>query len=342
METMTQATPLVQTARLRPELLERYPTYFADPRQEDGSLACPWYGAIKPPAGDILRWQLTRNPYRERKRVKPALGVTPHALARFEELGAAERLMWDGHATFFLQLGGARLLIDPVFGRAAVVPRAVPSVLADTIPEGLDALLLTHGHYDHFDVGTIKRVCARMSEQALVVVPAGLAVALPRVKQRVVELWWWQQIKVRDVVVTFVPSQHWHRRGLNDFNRALWGGWHMQGECSVYHCGDTGWCDVFEVVREVFGAPDVALLPLGAYEPRWFMGPQHMDPEAALRAFEVLGAGRFVGMHWGTFDLSDEPLDLGPEEFYRILGSQEHEPSRYHILKHGQSMEISG
>lgn len=337
---MTQPAPLVQTVKAPDEIAARHAAYFADPMTPQGRYKTPWRDAINPPISDILRWKMGKNPHAAAKRVAPPLAAVPHALAAFHELGADERLLWDGHATFFIQIGGARLLIDPVFHRAAVVPRMVPSVLDGAIPDDLDALLLTHGHYDHFDVGSIKQVAGRMREEALIVVPVGLAAALPRVKQRVVELSWWQQLRVGGATVTFVPSQHWHRRGLNDFNRALWGGWHMQGQRSVYHSGDTGWCDIFDVVRGVFGAPDVALLPLGAYEPRWFMGPQHMDPQASLTAFERLGAGRFVGMHWGTFDLSDEPLDAGPAEFLRELEQREHDPTRYNILRHGGALAL--
>jgi L-ascorbate metabolism protein UlaG (beta-lactamase superfamily) len=125
---------------------------------------------------------------------------------------------------------------------------------------------------------------------------------------------WWQRSDVEGLNITFVPSEHWSRRGLSDTNQSWWGGYVIEGagRC-VYHSGDTAWFDGFSRIKERCAAIDAAMLPIGAYAPRWFMKHQHMNPEDAVRAFEALGATRFVAMHWGTFKLTDEPLHEPPE-----------------------------
>jgi L-ascorbate metabolism protein UlaG (beta-lactamase superfamily) len=146
------------------------------------------------------------------------------------------------------------------------------------------------------------------------VVPQGLAGWFRRAGlRRVVEMQWWEQREVEGVNVTFVPSQHWSRRGLLDENSSLWGGFVLErGGARVYHSGDTAWFDGFEEIGRKAGRIDAAMLPIGAYEPRWFMKTQHIDPDEAVRAFEALRAEHFVAMHWGTFRLTDEALDEPP------------------------------
>jgi L-ascorbate metabolism protein UlaG (beta-lactamase superfamily) len=158
----------------------------------------------------------------------------------------------------------------------------------------------------------------------------------------VVELNWWQHIDVDGVKVHLVPAQHWHRRGAFDLNKALWGGFVLAGTHNVYHSGDTGYFDGFGLIGEVFGTIEAACLPLGAYEPRWFMQAQHMSPEQSLDALNALRAQHFVGMHWGAYDLSDEPLAAGPALVYgeaqrRGLGSD-----RLHVLHPGGSVALHG
>jgi L-ascorbate metabolism protein UlaG (beta-lactamase superfamily) len=143
--------------------------------------------------------------------------------------------------------------------------------------------------------------------------------------------------------VCLVPAQHWHRRGLFDDNRALWGGYVVRGTRAVYHSGDTGYFDGFHAIGRAFPSIDVALLPLGAYEPRWFMSTQHMAPEQSAQAFLDLGAAQFVGMHWGTFDLSDESVDDGPRLLARVVEEDARvDPRRFHVLRHGGSLGLDG
>ena len=168
---------------------------------------------------------------------------------------------------------------------------------------------MSHNHYDHMDAPSLRAVGAPV----VVGLENGRLIGgqLP-----VTELGWWDAADVGGVRVTYVPSQHWSRRGLNDANRALWGGFVLEsGGLSIYHSGDTAYFEGFAEIGRRFPKLDAALLPIGAYDPQWFMSKQHMNPEDALRAFQDLGARRVVAMHWGTFKLTDEPLDEPPALF---------------------------
>ena len=248
------------------------------------------------------------------------------------------------------ELDGVTFLIDPVLGPAGVVPRLAAAPLKITELPPVDVVLLSHGHRDHLDRKSLDAV-GRQFPEALFLVPLGQAVSLPKSCQRVVELSWWQQVDIDGVRFTFVPSQHWHMRTPFDREKALWGGWHVAGSRSLYHSGDTGYFGGFRTIGDVLGAPDVAVLPLGAYEPRWFMGTQHMSPEDSVQAFLDLGAGHFLGMHWGTFDLTDEPVDHGAFTLLpEIAASRALPAERVHVLAHGgvigftdpEEVEVSG
>jgi L-ascorbate metabolism protein UlaG (beta-lactamase superfamily) len=168
------------------------------------------------------------------------------------------------------------------------------------------ALLVTHNHYDHLDA----QVYREIRDRAVVVVPYGMGSWMRRRGcAHVIELQWWQHADVGGLRATLVPACHWSRRGIFDTNRALWGGYVVEGGGrSIYHSGDSAWFDGFAEIGRRFPELDVAMLPIGGYEPAWFMEHYHLNPEQAGRAFVELGAHRLVPMHWGTFQLTDEPL----------------------------------
>ncbi len=264
--------------------------------------------------GDLLKWQLGLH---DEKRPKtPSTGVAVPvvsndgtALAR----APMNSLTWIGHASFLVQLAGKSALIDPVlsdklgFGLRRNVP---PGLSWSALPK-IDMVLITHNHRDHMDARTLNRLGA----DPVYVVPRGLGSWFARRGlTRTLEMDWWQESEVEGLHVTFVPSEHWSRRGLTDLNRSWWGGYVIRGGGhSVYHSGDTAWFDGFELIRQRCAPLDAAMLPIGAYAPRWFMKRQHMNPDDAVRAFIALGAKRFVAMHWGTFKLTDEPLQEPPK-----------------------------
>ena len=261
----------------------------------------------------VLRWQLG---WHEEKRPRtPATGVPVPVVAndgRALRAATADALTWIGHASFLIQLGGRSALIDPVMSAsiAGFIPRNVaPGLDWPALPR-IDLVLVTHNHRDHMDVPTLKR----LGPDPVYAVPRGLGRWFAHAGlRRVVEMAWWQQEEIAGMKVTFVPAQHWSRRWLLDTNATWWGGFVIErGGLRVYHSGDTAWFDGFAAIGARCGAIDAAMLPIGAYAPRWFMRSQHMDPADAMRAFAALGAARFVAMHWGTFKLTDEDLREPP------------------------------
>jgi L-ascorbate metabolism protein UlaG (beta-lactamase superfamily) len=261
----------------------------------------------------LLKWQLGLHD--EKRPRAPATGVHVPVISndgkalRFASMDA---LTWIGHATFLVQLGGKSVLIDPVmsYRLSRIIRRNVaPGLDWPALPK-IDVVLVTHNHRDHMDAPTLKR----LGSDPVYVVPRGVGTWFERAGlRRVVEMGWWQEEEIEGLHITFVPSQHWSRRGLSDLNESWWGGFVVErGGLRVYHSGDTAWFEGFSLIGERSGEIHASMLPIGAYAPRWFMRSQHMNPEDAVRAFLALGAARFVAMHWGTFKLTDEPLSEPP------------------------------
>ncbi len=278
-------------------------------------------GGGPPPMGRVFKWAVV-DKLAGRRRKSPPTAPVPFVAPDVDALrtppapGEGARLTWLGHAGWLVQAAGVSLLLDPVLhDRIAVVTkRNGPVPLPASALPPIAAQLVSHNHYDHLDMPTLRDVGAP--------VLAGLGVA-PNVGRAldVVELGWWDAVDVKGVRVTFVPSQHWCRRGLFDVNQALWGGFVIEaGGVSIYHSGDTAYFAGFREIGRRFPRIDVALLPIGAYDPRWFMSYQHMDPAQSIQAFSDLGARQVLAMHWGTFKLTDEPLDE-PPVFFRAAAA---------------------
>ncbi|MBL8850240.1 MAG: MBL fold metallo-hydrolase [Planctomycetaceae bacterium] len=237
----------------------------------------------------------------------PASAVAPDLQGLRVDSGDA-RITWIGHSSFLVQLAGVNFLFDPVFSSrvARVYPRhGTPGLAADQLPP-IDVLLVSHNHYDHLDLPSIDGV----GRDGTAVVPRGLGkLFTQRLFARVVELDWWEATSLGDVTITLTSARHWSQRTPFDFNRTLWGGFVIQSPTfSYYFAGDTAWCDVFAEVGRRFPKLDAALIPIGGYEPQWFMSQNHLNPEEAGRAFLDSGARTLIPMHWGTFQLADEPL----------------------------------
>jgi len=228
-------------------------------------------------------------------------------------------ITWVGHATYVLQIGGLTVLTDPVWSRKipGVAPRVTPvGVEWDALPR-VDAVVISHNHYDHLDAPTIRR----LPRDTPMFVPANLAWWFRRRGFRdITELDWYERARLTgpegvDVDLDFVPAHHWSRRTLTDACKSLWGGWILSASngTRIYFAGDTGYGHYFTEIGARYPGIDLALMPVGAYEPNWFMKPVHLNPDEAVRACAELGAARMATMHWGTFILSAEPL-LEPVE----------------------------
>lgn len=228
-------------------------------------------------------------------------------------------LTWIGHATFLVRMDGVTFLTDPMFSKWAAPlapfgsPRAVPpGVPLDELPV-VDFVLLSHNHYDHADRASVKRLAKR---GVRFVVPLGLGKWVRSAGGTAVELNWWQSVTIDGVEIHCVPAQHFSGRSLSDGNKSLWSGWVVSGQTRrFYHAGDSGYSPDFKEIGERLGAIDLAAVPIGAYHPSELMHFVHTTPEEALRIGQDVGARRVVAMHFGTFDLADEPLDEPPQRF---------------------------
>jgi N-acyl-phosphatidylethanolamine-hydrolysing phospholipase D len=261
---------------------------------------------------EIFRWKVI-DAIAGRNRHDPGGFVTPRREPDTDLVASGEaQLTWIGHATFLLTLGKKRILFDPIFARRIAVVKRVarPGIELEDLPP-IDVVVVTHNHRDHMDPWTLERLGAGPTY----VTPLGNGAALASFGARnIVELDWWQTTTIDALEVGIVPARHWSMRFPWDRNDALWGGAVIKGpEGVAYHAGDTAFFDGFAEIGRRMGPIDWAMLPIGAYEPRWFMKAQHMGPEEAADAAKQLGAKRFVAMHWGTFKLTDEPLGEPPE-----------------------------
>jgi len=293
----------------------------------DGTVPDPGFGAF-------LRWQLNRKTDTTGfvTPVTPNDGSALHA--------SAPSLTWIGHATYALRVGGKMVVTDPIWSERVGTQKrkAPPGVALEKMPR-IDVVTISHAHYDHLDLPTLRRI----GPEALYVVPSDVGPILREAGlPRVVELGWWQTHEHDGLAVTLVPAQHWSMRVPWDRNKRLWGGFVIDSrEGRAYHAGDTAFSErVFSEIAERFPAIDWAMLPIGAYDPEWFMKPQHIGPEDAVRAFDILGAKAFFAMHWGTFKLTDEPLGEPPARARKCFASTPRTGKRLLIPAVGETIPL--
>jgi len=251
-----------------------------------------------------------------------------------------------GHATFLIQTAAGNILTDPIYSERAgpwnlLGPRRVrpPAISFGDLPP-VAIVLLSHNHYDHCDVRTLERLARRFDP--LVITPLGNALLLRSAGiRRVEELDWWQDAKAPALPITLTPAHHFSARGPLDRNRALWGGFVIvAGGRRIYFAGDTAYAPFFSDVRQRLGPIDLALLPIGAYEPRWFMRSVHMNPAEAVQAHLDLESPETIGMHFGTFPMTTEGIDepLGALEHARTVRNVS--ASRFRTIAFGESVHL--
>ncbi|MFM8548012.1 MAG: MBL fold metallo-hydrolase [Betaproteobacteria bacterium] len=256
---------------------------------------------------------------------------------------------WIGHATLLVQVGGLNILTDPHFSERAFAVqwmgprRRVPlNVRLDELPR-IDLVLISHSHYDHLDEQTVKALAAQRGGAPKFLVPLGIDRWLEREGIAGAQAFdWWDHTRLGSVEVHFVPAQHWSARSPFDRNRTLWGGWVLRGPgFSFYFAGDTGYSRDFADIGERFGGFDVAAIPVGAYAPRWFMKDQHVDPEEAVRIHLDVRSRLSIGIHWGSFELTDEPLDAPIGELAAARRLHGIEEQAFRLLRQGQTLRIA-
>jgi N-acyl-phosphatidylethanolamine-hydrolysing phospholipase D len=296
------------------------------------------YIAFEPKSlGELLKWRIEAA---REGLPKPPQQPTPRVPADLDFLRANARagaamepaLTWIGHATVLAQVGGINVLIDPIFSERAsplgfIGPKrhAAPGLTVAELPH-VDAVLVSHNHYDHLDDASVRALAAQAGGAPLFVVPLGIKAWLAdRDITNVVELDWWQSARLGAVEIVLTPAQHWSSRSLGDRMSTLWGGFAVFApDFQIFYPGDTGYSKDFADIHARFAARhgagrgfDVALIPIGAYEPRWFMKEQHVDPGEAVQVHLDVAATRSIGVHWGTFELTDESLDEPPQALAR-------------------------
>ena len=259
-------------------------------------------------------------------------------------------LTWIGHATFLLQLGGLNILTDPVFSQRASPfsfagpERWVPPGLALVDLPAIDLVVISHDHYDHLDKASVQALAEQRGGAPQFFVPLGIGAHLQAFgypADKITELDWWQEAKFGAATIAATPVQHFSGRWINDRNATLWASWviRMAGK-QVYFGGDTGYSADFSDTYARYGAMDLALIPVGAYAPRWFMAPVHVNPSEAVQIHKDLRARHSVGMHWGTFNLTDEPMDEPPQALAMAREAAGVAAKSFVVMQHGETRRL--
>jgi L-ascorbate metabolism protein UlaG (beta-lactamase superfamily) len=307
------------------------------PKHFDGTR---FYNPGAPQARGILeglRWKLTSQSEPSPRFIADVRQSIPPR--RVE--GSEVRTTLVNHSTVLLQQRGSNILTDPIWSERAgpfswIGPRRrrAPGVSWDDLPR-IDTVLISHNHYDHLDLPTLRRLAAR-GDSTFIVPARGARLLRSENIGPVHELDWGESLSLPALTVHCVPAQHFSSRGIHDRNRTLWCGYVIEcQERLVYFAGDTGFGPHFAQIRGKFGSPRLALLPIGAYEPRWFMSAVHMAPDEAVKAHGILGAGTSIAIHHGTFQLTDESLDTPKKELIACAHNES-----FLVLNNGEFAEI--
>ena len=301
--------------------------------------------------GSFLRWrfglgpnEISPIPPEEVSNYKPE-SVQP-AISLIKQPDSAQvQITWIGHSTFLIQIEGINIITDPQFSDYCgpnsllrverVVPLGVPF---ERLPP-IHAVLISHNHYDHLDAPTVER----LGNEPTYFVPLGIARWFEKRKiKNVVELDWWQTFPFHGLKVHSVPIQHFSNRTLFDRNETLWSGWMVETKSAkIFFAGDTGYSPVFKEIGDRFGPIQISIIPIGAYRPRWFMSPVHVDPPEAIKILKDTHSQIAIAGHWGTFKLSDEPLGEPPVYLRRALREDGIDEGQFITMKFGETLSLS-
>lgn len=308
---------------------ESYYDYYAGPKSphfNGETFSNSWNPMPRKGLWDVFKWRMQGDRAQWPERVE-----TPPRPPLTETHESGIKVTYIGHATILVQAYGTNILIDPVFSErcspfASIGPKRVspPFVSLEKLPK-IDFVFVSHNHYDHMDLASLSWLAR--NRKPLFITPLGNTRLIAPCSDgcRIVALDWHGSTPITNKLsLHLTPAQHWSRRGLNDTNRDLWGGCFIKSEDgkSTYYCGDSGYDEgLFLDIKRRHGSPDIAILPMGAYEPRWFMKYAHMDPKQAVRLHQVIGAKQSMGFHIETFQLSDEPFDAPRKELHEALNA---------------------
>jgi N-acyl-phosphatidylethanolamine-hydrolysing phospholipase D len=305
------------------------------------------YPSDEPGFLDFLKWRWQRI-----WKKTPSIGEYHFPLAKNDPAVLRSNrekttLTWIGHATMLLQIGGKNILTDPHFSARAspfqwIGPKRVvpPGIALDKLP-GIDIVIISHDHYDSLDKGSIMRLHERKGGPSTrFFVPLGLKEWFSNLGiSNVIELDWWDSYDEGGLTISAVPVHHWSKRGLLSENTTLWAGWVIASpDFRFFFCGDTAYKPLFKEIGSRLGPFDLSAIPIGAYEPRWFMRHHHISPEEAVQVHLDVGSKTSVAIHWGTFILTDEPLDEPPLRLEKALEEKGLSADAFLILQHGQTM----
>ena len=271
---------------------------------------------------DLIRWQ--RN---QKKPILSSIDLSDEwKLVDFEK--SNNFMIWIGHSTFLIKKNNLVILTDPVFSERAspfkrLGPKRLipPAISLNELPK-IDVVTISHNHYDHLDIRSLKKL-SKLNPNLIFLIPKGdIDIFNKKNIGNVKEFVWWEEISIDNFIFTFTPVQHWSARGLFDRNESLWGGWFIKSnDYSLYHAGDTGYSNDFIETQKRLGSPKYAFLPIGAYDPEWFMAASHVNPEDSIRIMKDLGAEFSFGMHWGTFTLTAEDTLEPPQRLKEALNN---------------------
>jgi L-ascorbate metabolism protein UlaG (beta-lactamase superfamily) len=291
----------------------------------------------------LLKWRWTANPTPWPEATQENLTFPPPPTQSNLDTNEAS-FTFINHATVMIQTQNFRVLTDPVFSKRVsplswVGPKRYhpPGIEFKDLPK-IDMVWISHSHYDHLDLRSLKKIAKR--DNALFIVPLKMDRILQNAGiQNIIALDWWEEYLLdENHSAVLTPTQHWSRRGVFDLNKTLWGSFVLKShDLRIYFAGDTGHGPFFKEIQNRLGPMDVSLLPIGAYEPRWFMKDAHINPEEAVRAHQELGSQMSIGIHFGTFRLTDEGQDQPVTDLLAALKEAQISPNEFKTPRPGET-----
>lgn len=284
---------------------EDWPGTPVDDRQRFVNLEFPF----SPKLTEVFKWMISTNPQRKEKKEDKfrLMPVNDKSFLQHDD----DCIIWLGHATFFIRLSGVSILIDPVFFDVPFLKRYSPHAFSPETFTDIDYLLISHDHQDHCQQKSISHIVQQNPEMKILTGLNMEGLLRPWCKTLSIQTaGWYQQYDTNpDIKICYMPSRHWSKRGFADENKRLWGGFVVQTKNkAIYFSGDSGYGNHFREAGELFPGISVAIIGVGAYKPEWFMHPNHVSPSNAVKGFNEMQARIFIPMHYGTFDISDEPV----------------------------------